>query len=334
MLCLVDHDYELLMGQVEASSTSERDGPSQEKDINHNVYADGHCHLQDPRITDHEERMMAIMKDPGMVMLVVNGCCPDDWPGVINLSKEFPDRIIPQLGLHPWWVSKTQLSESSWLQQLTKMLQEHPQAGLGECGLDKSCKWANSYVEQKDAFENQIRLAISLNRTLSVHCVKAYGSVFERLSDIRGRIPVLMHGWMGSPEITRMYVGMQNVFFSFNVGITRLDPTQAADMLMIIPKSRYVLESDSPDGLLCKARWDVWLSNLPKLRQMVEETGAGLDHRIQAAQRQGNPSNVVLVAFIVAAITDQHVDDVMATSVANIKQLFLQQQYVSEKTIC
>jgi len=237
---------------------------------------------------------------------------------VIDLWRAYPDVILPQLGLHPWWVSK-QVDGKSWLEELRRLLNEYPKAGLGECGLDTSGKWADSFQIQKEAFEGQIRLAIALGRPLSVHCVKAYGHVLDHLSIVHERVPVLLHGWAGSAEMTKTFARqLKNVYFSINLGLTRLDPIRAVRMLNEIPKDRLVLESDGPDGILVQEKWEVWLSSLPQLQPVADALG----DRILQAYNQGEPANIVLVAHIVAALTNQCPQALMALNSANITHIF------------
>lgn len=280
--------------------------------------ADAHCHLQDCRIDPDD--LHKILQSKELSYITVNGCCPDDWPRVIELWKAYPDNILPQLGLHPWWVSE-QKDDTPWLDDLKTLLEQYPMAGLGECGLDASGKWVDSIQVQKEAFEGQIQLAIVLGRPLSVHCVKAYGHVLDCLSIVKQRVPVLLHGWGGSAEMTRTCMRqLKNVYFSINLGLTRLDPIRATRMLNEIPKERIVLESDSPDGILVRDRWHVWLSCLPQLQIVAKALG----NRIQQAHERGDPHNVIVVAHIVALLTDQSPHDVMVTSKGNIHRIFKQ----------
>lgn len=288
--------------------------------LNQGAYADGHCHLQDTRFAT-PGGLDSILKDPQVAYIVVNGCCPDDWFRVLDLWKAYPDVILPQLGLHPWWVSQHKEENSSWLSVLERVLKEYPMVGLGECGLDRSGMRAATYAEQKEAFDAQIQLAITLGRPISVHCVQAYGNLFTKLSVVKECVPVLLHGWSGSAEMTRMFASeMKNVYFSINLGITRLDPERARNILNAIPIDRCVLESDGPDGVLTKDRWDVWCAHIPRLRHMIE--ASGMQHRVQDAHELGKPSNVILVACIVAALTDTCPSTIMSSSISNIKQIF------------
>jgi TatD DNase family protein len=86
--------------------------------------------LQDERIPAAEvAAVLAAAARCGVTRCVVNGCWPRDWARVLELAAAHPGVVIPQLGLHPWWVGRR---GDGWLGQLRSLLQDHPEAGLGE----------------------------------------------------------------------------------------------------------------------------------------------------------------------------------------------------------
>eukprot|EP01066_Platyproteum_vivax_P016331 Platyproteum_vivax@DN7087_c0_g1_i2.p1 len=76
--------------------------------------------------------------------------------------------VLPQFGLHPWWLDEM---PAEWKPQLIELLREHPQAGVGEIGLDKSKSNKIQFSLQKEVFTEQLEIANSLQRTASIHCV-------------------------------------------------------------------------------------------------------------------------------------------------------------------
>jgi TatD DNase family protein len=79
-------------------------------------------------------------------------------------------RIIPSLGLHPWYINER---TSSWFEKLRTTLTS-TQCSLGEIGLDR---WIEGYdsAAQEDVFIQQLALASAANRPVSIHCLKAWG---------------------------------------------------------------------------------------------------------------------------------------------------------------
>ena len=98
---------------------------------------DVHNHLHDPRFQGEQDRLIAEMKAEGITACVVNGTCEEDWPEVARLAKDHLDFVIPAFGLHPWKVDQR---SPSWLETLEEYLNAHPNAVLGEYGLDRWMK--------------------------------------------------------------------------------------------------------------------------------------------------------------------------------------------------
>lgn len=65
----------------------------------------------------------------GVQRLALNGCWQGDWGMVLELAHAHPGRLVPNVGLHPWWVHRR---SPDWLQQLRALLLDNPSCGLGE----------------------------------------------------------------------------------------------------------------------------------------------------------------------------------------------------------
>ena len=96
-------------------------------------WTDAHNHLQDPRLGDAGP-VVAAMKSAGITRCVVNATREDDWPAVGNLAIHDPEFISPAVGIHPW---QAHTATIGWQDRLKKLLEKHPQASIGECGLDQ-----------------------------------------------------------------------------------------------------------------------------------------------------------------------------------------------------
>ena len=268
---------------------------------------DAHCHFHPCKTERHQ-----LYSDRNN-LIVVNGCCPEDWNDVYDAYKQFPETVIPQFGLHPWWVG-AQESSSGWLDTLKLMLRKTPQAGLGECGLDKSGMHAKTYEEQKHVFQRQIEIAIELQRPLSVHCVRAHGTVFDCIKGIQGRVPVLMHGWSGSSDMVRMFRGLDNVYFSVNAKtLIRLDPARGKEILCALPEERCLLESDGPDGDIRIDLWQSWVEAMPILGSIGNDW----------IQSCGMPQTVHTTAAIIEAATGRSKESILQRSFENVERIFM-----------
>ena len=123
-------------------------------------------------------------------------------------------RIVPCLGVHPWWlheltdqdweeipapncfdnddtllvVDVTSTTAPRWVHELEALLVAHPEAAIGETGLDgfhfdsATQQLTCPMDRQMVALDWQLHLATKLNRPVSLHCVQAFGPLMDVLS--------------------------------------------------------------------------------------------------------------------------------------------------------
>lgn len=297
------------------------------------LLGDGHCHLGGLGDGTGASSFPSSSMDENIIV-VLNGTGPTSWPLVLAKAGERPENCLPQLGLHPWLVPTDRADVDVALATLRGFLEGRPGAGLGECGLDKSGKWAATFDTQLHAFRQQVAMAVALGRPLSVHCVQCVFQVFEIVkADVCGRVPVLLHGWSGSAEMTKAFGRMNHVYFSLNLTLLNRKARQKTiDMVREIPSDRIVLESDGPDGRLHS--WDDWAawfrecdSRCPSGAADMRSGGHDpLDFRdadVDLAMARGSPASTRLMAHAVGAAVGRSPCDIMATSVENIRRIFV-----------
>ena len=204
---------------------------------------DAHNHLQDSRFDAIRDQVVAEMLESGITRCVVNGTCPDDWPKVAELAAQYPDLIIPSFGLHPW-----NKPISNWLEELTHFLDTTPNSCVGECGLDR---WIEGYdMElQTEIFTAQLEIAAKRNLPLSIHCLKAWGTLIEILEShplpARG---FLLHSYGGSAELVPRLTKL-GAYFSFSGYFLHPRKAKVIDAFRAVPTDRLLMETDAPDML-------------------------------------------------------------------------------------
>ena len=176
---------------------------------------DAHCHLQDERLA---ASLADDMEDACRAGVSHWSCCgveEGDWETVVELSAKLPG-VQPSFGLHPWYVPER---SSQWETRLREMLRAHPAAGVGEIGLDHALKERND-ADQLAVFETQFRIARELERSVSVHCRRAWGALLESLA---GHGPhergFVIHSYSGSAELIPQLAAYR-AFFSFCGSVT------------------------------------------------------------------------------------------------------------------
>lgn len=203
-------------------------------------WIDCHNHLQ--LFGTDAEAVLAAMTAGGVERCVVNATREDDWAAVAGLADAFPDIVVPAFGIHPWHAHE---AGGKWRRQLRELLERFPQAGVGECGLDR---WVSvpEVAVQTAVFKEQLRIARELRRTVTIHCVRAWGLLAQALADEAPPPAFLLHSFGGSLETARQLLPL-GAWFSLSG--TALHPRRAAllETFRHLPSQRILLESDAPD---------------------------------------------------------------------------------------
>ncbi|MEO7100677.1 MAG: TatD family hydrolase [Luteolibacter sp.] len=206
-------------------------------------WTDSHNHLQDPRLGDPGPVIATMMK-AGITRCVVNATRESDWAAVENLAARYPDLILPAFGIHPW---HAHTASPGWQEKLRQLLENHPQASIGECGLDT---WISEPAMeiQRPVFLDQLRLARELDRPVTIHCLKAWGALFDAFAETPPPPRFLMHSFGGSIETARRLIPL-GAYFSFSGYFLHPKKSVVLDIFRKIPHDRILLETDAPDML-------------------------------------------------------------------------------------
>jgi TatD DNase family protein len=202
---------------------------------------DTHCHLQDPRLAPDLPRVLARARAAGVTRMVCCATREQDWAAVLELRRRHPG-IGVMLGLHPWHVAE---ATPGWLDRLEAHLLTQS-AGLGECGLDFRPNHPDPAL-QEQALIAQLRLAIRLDRPVSLHCVRAWGPLRACLE--RTGIPAagaVLHAFAGSVERARVFTDL-GLHLGFGGAIADPAAHRARASLAAVAADRILFETDAPD---------------------------------------------------------------------------------------
>ena len=205
-------------------------------------FLDAHNHLHDARLAPHRAAILEQLAQLPLKGAVVNGTREDDWDAVATLSRE-QSFIIPSFGLHPWYVASRTLH---WLDNLRAQLESHPNAGVGEIGLDR---WIEGHdpILQNEIFLRQLALATELNRPATIHCLRAWGALDELLrAHPLPKRGFLLHAYSGPAEMVAGFAKLGG-YFSFNAYFLHERKTRQREVFRHIPADRLLVETDAPD---------------------------------------------------------------------------------------
>ncbi len=206
------------------------------------TFLDAHNHLHDPRLAPYLPDILEKLPRLGVRRAVVNGTCEDDWDEVAQLASQH-EWIVPSFGLHPWFVEK---SSPAWREKLLAKLDAHPAAGIGEIGLDR---WIEPHdlPRQTEVFAWQLALAAERNLPVTIHCLKAWGPLWDLIREhplpARG---FLLHSYGGPAEMIPGFAE-RGAYFSFSPYFLHEKKSPHRALFRDIPATRLLVETDAPD---------------------------------------------------------------------------------------
>jgi TatD DNase family protein len=211
-------------------------------------FFDAHNHLQDERLAPHLKEILAALPGAGVVRMVVNGSCEEDWPRVLALAQTVP-QVIPSFGYHPWHLRER---SANWKDVLRRHL-DSVSSAVGEIGLDKWIK-NHDLAQQEEAFVWQLRLAAQRNLPVSIHCLQAWGRLFELLkAGPRPDCGFVLHSFGGPHEMIEPLAKL-GAYFSLPGYFAHGRKERQREAFKHVPRERLLIETDAPDQSLPEDR--------------------------------------------------------------------------------
>ena len=230
---------------------------------------------------------------------MVNGTQESDWELVLSLCQEHP-ALRPAFGLHPWYVAER---TPRWEQTLTDFLDRHPQASIGETGLD-GCIAGHDHAGQRRVFLRQWEMARELNIAITVHCVRAHEPLRQVLQKHAGPSRgFLLHAYGGPPSLAPFFMEC-GAHFSFSPWFMHERNAPQRTLFQSLPAGRILVETDAPN-MVPPAE-----SNLRPLAH--PDTGLPLNH----------PANLAPAYEALAALRGVSLPALAATVQENWRRLF------------
>ena len=205
---------------------------------------DSHCHLLDEPLFSKLPEVIQAAFVCGVSQFIVPCSHAHDFPVLAQLLRQY-DCVIPAFGVHPFYVAETDLETA--LTQLELHLRQHPQALVGEIGLDFADKTlSQEQLEQQQAyFAAQLQLAQRLQRPVILHYRQSLDAMLNTVTAQGFDCGGFLHGYSGSIEQARPWLRLG---FKLGLGSVLLKPN-ARKVYQLLPQlnhSDYVLETDAP----------------------------------------------------------------------------------------
>ncbi len=215
---------------------------------------DTHCHLVHRKYSD----LSALRRESeelGVTHCICQGTCPQDWEAQLTLQKQQPGFISSCLAVHP--SECTEVTEDD-LVRMRELCLAHPQAAIGETGLDYYWDAPEGWEEeayrarQRRFLEWHYALADELGLNICLHTrdkVGAGSACFDDAVAIARNFPKVrpvFHCFIGSREQAELIFNELNGLVSFTGLITFKKTEAVQDVAAWCPAERFMLETDAP----------------------------------------------------------------------------------------
>jgi TatD DNase family protein len=176
-------------------------------------------------------------------------------------------------------------------------------ACVGEIGLDRWLREDN-IEDQQEVFLAQLRLATEADLPVTIHCLKAWGRLYDILRT--ERLPArgfLLHSFGGPREMVKPLARL-GAYFSFPGYFAHARKERQRAAFLEVPPDRLLLETDAPD--------QVPPANLDPFGLKDPSTLKPINH----------PANLLGVYEYLAGFMGWSMGDLEAQIEANFKRLF------------
>lgn len=280
---------------------------------------DAHLHLQDERFDTCRVAAIAAAVAAGVTGGCCCGCAPGDWKAVASLTEGRPPSglpspetgnqepgaafsLLPAFGVHPWYAGSL---PANWLELLEEFLTQHPEAPVGEIGID-GLRDEPSREAQRQVLRAQLDLAARWNRPVVLHGARAWGELLAIVKPFAPRLPgFVAHAFGGSEDILREVLTMGGLV-SFAGPVCNPAAKRVRAAAAAAPAERLLIETDAPDMV-----------------PVVQ----GSECRVQGAESGipgdlNHPANLVHVARAVAELRGVPVEEIAAITTANARRVY------------
>jgi TatD DNase family protein len=253
------------------------------------MLVDSHCHLDFPDFAAELDAVVARAKSAGVGRMVTISTRVRRHAQVLGIAERFPD-VTCSIGTHPHHAHE-ELDITA--DELIARAQHPKVVAIGEAGLDYH--YDNSPRDaQEQGFRTHIAAARATQLPLVIHAREADDDVARILEEEMGKgpFPAVLHCFTGGPELARRAIALGH-FISFTGIVTFRNSDALREIARSLPADRFLVETDAP-----------YLAPQPY------------------RGKRNEPSYVVEVAQVLAAVRGVSFDEICRRTSANFFKLF------------
>lgn len=201
---------------------------------------DVHAHYDDEAFATDLEDVMAKLKEENIIAISSSSSIESSKEN-IEIAKKY-DTIYITVGIHPHEAND---APNDFEDVLFEFARFEKNVAIGEIGLDYHYDFSPRDV-QKEVFIRQIEVAKALNLPIVVHSREAHKETLDiLLENAVGKIPVLIHCYSGSVEMSRI-LRKHGIYISVGGVVTFQNAKKLIEVVKEYPLELLMLETDSP----------------------------------------------------------------------------------------
>lgn len=195
---------------------------------------DTHAHLDE--IQDLEGAL-ARAREAGLQAIVAVGVDLASNEKVLHLANQFPQFVLPAIGLHPWRLEGADLDANFHFieKELPRCL------ALGEVGLDFAIRTPTE--KQEEVFRALLALASREKKPVLLHARRAWGEALGILQSF-GVEKAVFHWYSGPPDVLERVVEQG---FSISATPAAAYSERHREAIRAVPLGQLLLETDCPE---------------------------------------------------------------------------------------
>ncbi len=258
------------------------------------MLVDTHCHIEGDRFDDDRAAVLRRARDAGVTAMINVGCDMASSRRSLDLARTHAD-VFAAVGVHP---HEAKDAPPGFDDELVKLCSDPRCVAVGECGLDYHYDLSPRGVQQ-EVFARQIAAAKRAKKPLVLHIrngavdAPAFSDALGIL-DVEGARDVggVFHCFTGTLDEAKRALDL-GFMISFPGVVTFKNNGQLADVARMVPRDRFVVETDSP-----------FMAPVP------------------CRGKRNEPAWVAHTAAFIASVRGESVDDVHAATGATAARLF------------
>ena len=205
------------------------------------MFVDTHAHLFYPNFKDDLDDVLSRAKEEKIDYILIPATDIATANEVIALTEKY-EFLYGAVGVHPHdskdWVK-------SWAEEIKKLAAQNKIKAIGEIGLDYYYDFS-PIEKQKQAFRDQIELAIELSMPIVVHTRESDDDIYEIIKSYKGtNLKAQFHCFSGNKEQAKRLLDLGH-YISFTGNITFKKADALREVVKYIPLNRLMIETDSP----------------------------------------------------------------------------------------